>query len=158
MIVGKRFPGDENRILKWLQHDHYGQMIGHLFGFAKIRYFRAIQFVGVDTELAKKLRGKDWFDHRVIQEAHDIIAANFRFRFDPGGQMILPFEDMNYEEYLAISWNKFFIDEAKELTKYDITARLILTAVGYENTEIGVQAEKLLEQLLRERYEIPGFE
>jgi hypothetical protein len=133
-------------------------MIGHLFGFAKIRYFRAIQFVSVDTELAEKLRGKDGFDHRVIQEAHDIIAANFRFRFDPGGQMILPFEDTSYEEYLKISWIKFFVEEAKELAEYDITARMILTAVGYENTEIGLQAEKNLEIILQERYEIPGFE
>lgn len=158
MIVGKRFPGDENPILMGLQRDRSGKMIGHLFGFAKIRYFRAIQFVDVDTELAKKLRGKDGFDHRVLQEAHDIIAANFRFRFDPGGQMILPFEDTSYEEYLKISWIKFFIEEAKELAEYDITARMILTAVGYENTEIGIQAEKKLEQLLQERYEIPGFE
>ena len=158
MIVGKRFPGDENPILMGIQRDRSGQMIGHLFEFAKIRYFRAIQFVGVDTELAKKLRGKEWFDHRVLQEAHDIIAANFRFRFDPGGQMILPFEDMSYKEYLAISWIKFFIEEAKELAEYDITAKMILTAFGYENTEIGLQAEKNLEIILQERYEIPGFE
>jgi len=156
MIVGKRFPGDENPILMGIQRDRSGQMIVHLFGFAKTRYFRAIQFVGVDTELAKKLRGKDSFDH--LQEAHDIIAANFRFRFDPGGQMILPFEDTSYEEYLKISWIKFFIEEAKELAEYDITAKMILTAVGYENTEIGLQAEKNLGIILQERYEIPGFE
>jgi len=156
MIVGKRFPGDENPILMKLQHDHYGQMIGHLFRFAGIRYLRSIQFVGVETELAEKVRGKVGFDH--LQEAHDIIAANFRFRFDPGGQMILPFEDVSYEEYLAISWNKFFIEEAKELAEDDITAKMILTAVGYENTEIGLQAEKNLEIILQERYEIPGFE
>lgn len=157
MIVSKCFPGDENRILKWIQHDHYGQMIGHLFVFAKTRYFRALQFVSVDTELAKKLRGKDSFDHRVLQEAHDIIAANFRFRFDPGGQMILPFEDMSYKEYLKNSWIKFSIEEGEQLAKDDITARMILTAVGYENTEIGYQAEKELEQNLIDRYVIPGF-
>ncbi len=158
MIIGKRFPGDENPILIKLQHDHYIQILDHLFRFAEKRYLRSIQFVGVDTELAKKLRGEDELDHRVIQEAHDIIAANFRFRFDPGGQMILPFEDTSYKEYLAISWIKFFIEEAKELAEYDITARMILTAVGYENTEIGLQAEKNLEIILQERYEIPGFE
>lgn len=156
MIVGKRFPGDENTILMGIQDYHYGEMIGHLFRFAGIRYLRAIQFVGVDTELAEKVRGKVGFD--LLQEAHDIIAANFRFRFDPGGQMILPFEDTSYEEYLKISWIKFFIEEAEELAEYDITAQMILTAVGYENTEIGYQAEKKLEQLLQERYEIPGFE
>ena len=158
MIVGKRFPGDENQFLKRLQNNHDGQMIVHLVEIAKIRYLRAIQFVGVDTELAKKIRGKYRFERQVIIEAYDIIAANFRFRFDPGGQMILPFKDTSYEEYLENSWIKFFYEEAKELADDDITAKMILTAVGYENTEIGLQAKKNLEIILQERYEIPGFE
>ena len=89
MIVGYEFPGDDNDTLKWVQHDCYWGKGWELFNAARNRYVAACRFVGVETEVFKRILTLDRFDHRGLQGAHDKIAAYYRFAHDTGGQMIL---------------------------------------------------------------------
>lgn len=50
MIVGSKFPGDDNDVLMWVQHDLYGSAVGRMFGACKERYMAAISLTGASTE------------------------------------------------------------------------------------------------------------
>jgi len=117
-----------------------------------MRYWDALRLVRVETELAKRLRHMDSFDHRVLQAAHDKIAAYYRYKHDPRGQMPLPFDELTYEQHLEIGWRRFFVEEAERLAGIDWIAIPILTAVAYQNTPQGYQAEDELMARLEEEY------
>jgi hypothetical protein len=79
MIVGYAFPDDENKALKEVQFQLYGQILWRLFSKPRERYLDACRLVEVDTGLAARVRAMDSFDHRTLQDAHDLIAAWYRF-------------------------------------------------------------------------------
>jgi hypothetical protein len=153
MIVGSCFNGDSNETLMLIQHDLYFPLLGLLVQYSKERYLNAIRLIGVKTELAKLVEQIKRFDHRVLQNAHDRIAAYYRFAHDNRGQMPLPFDNKTYEDFLIEEWSTFFTEEAQKLTESDPIVIAILTAVAYENTQKGYAAEKHLLTLLDMRYE-----
>lgn len=89
MIVGSRFYGDDNTVVMNIQHDEYSSIIGELVSRATERYRYTEALLNVHTELGKKLPGPvtGRFDHRVVQETHDLIAAFFRFKEYPHGSL-----------------------------------------------------------------------
>ena len=152
MIVGDSFAGDTNVKLMWIQHDLYRELVVYLFTQARERYSAAVRLVGVNTELRLRVATVEGFDHRVLQGAHDKIAAYYRFAHDPRGQMPLPFDGLPYEEYLIGRWCSFFSQEVRRLVEIDEVSIAIITAVAYENTPRGYQAEDLLMEILTGRY------
>lgn len=164
MMVGSEFAGDSNETLKMIQHDLYGALSGYLYHYARERYLKAIGLVGVETELSRILEEKEpiryspqgrgfWdFDHRVLQDAHDHIAAYFRFAHDDRGQRALLFEGQKDEEVLSQKWSEFFHKESRELAEIEATNLAILGAVAFQNTEQGYRCEKQLREALRQRY------
>ena len=164
MWVGYEFPGDTNETLKLVQHGCYWGNVGQLFIAARDRYARACRFIGFETVVFKRIIKIDGFDHRVLQCAHDKIAAYYRFAHDDGGQMTLfPLEEPvptffydsekpSYEEELLWKWNQFYHKEVKQLAREDNIACAILNAVLYQNTPKGYEAEDLLIELLEYRY------
>ena len=156
MIVGSRFPGDDNETLMWVQHDLYGAHVAALFSYARERYLRAASLLSLRTDLSEKISAIRCFDHRVLQNAHDVIAAYYRFAHDRGGQLPLFDEGVSYEEQLRLSWSRYFDQEAQLLGEDDAVARAILRSVAYANTPEGYKAEDELAELLSSRYEIPG--
>ena len=152
MIVGSEFPGDGNQTLKHIQHDLYSGLVGYLYHYARERYLKAAGFVGVDTELARILRDKPSFDHRVLQGAHDQIAAFYRFAHDDGGQIPLGIGPQEYEDLLRQRWSGFLHPEARNLAEVDAISHAVLAVVAYQNTEKGYACERQLADLLRQRY------
>lgn len=155
MIVGGRFRGDRNESLMWIQHDLYSSLLGYLYHCSRDRYLRAARYVGVQTELAAIISEKEGFDHRVLQDAHDYIAACYRFSHDDGGQIPLGAEPRQYDELLRGQWSSFFQEEARNLAEFDAISLAILGAVAYQNTEKGYDCEGQLLSLLKEHY--PDF-
>lgn len=152
MNVTDCFEGDTNSVLKGIQHDLYSQLVGELFYRAKERYMSAARLLSVETEIMKVVADKHSFDHRVLQDSHDKIAAHYRFVHDNGGQPPLFPEGGSYEDHLRWSWTGFFHFEVRQLIEDDAIAREILRAVGYQNTEPGYAAEATLRGLLEDRY------
>lgn len=152
MMVGSKFPGDSNRTLMHIQHDAYWGLVGYLYSYARERYMNAVRLVGVDTELAANLRGKESFDHRVLQSAHDEIAAHYRFAYDDGGQIPLGMGAREYEDLLREKWSSFLHQEARNLAENDAINLAILGAVAHQNTDKGYACEEQLLGLLRQRY------
>jgi hypothetical protein len=153
VIVGSTFEGDNNETLKWIQHDTYSRNVGMLFWYAREHYTQAARLVGVQTELAERIARADQFDHRVLQDAHDEIAAYYRFAYDGRGQIPLPLEGTPpYQAWLQQHWTTFFEAEVQALAQDPAIARAILNAVAYQNTDRGYASEKELLALLKLRY------
>ncbi|MGI6614986.1 MAG: hypothetical protein ACOX30_03020 [Dethiobacteria bacterium] len=162
MIVSDRFKGDTNEALKWIQDDTYWSLLPYLYTFPKGIYRQAISFTGVETELYKINREIESFDHRVLQDAHDKIAAYYRYQHpDKLGQLVLPFvapdcSDLSLEEILekiyTREWCNFWYAEVRRISEEPLVVRAILTAVAYQNTDDGYEAEDLLMELLHDRY------
>jgi hypothetical protein len=81
-----------------------------------------------------------------------MIAAYYRFEHDPRGQMPLFPEGISYEQYLEREWRAYYQREVTVLAGEDAIARMIVTAVAYENSERGYAAEDRLKYLLDQRY------
>jgi hypothetical protein len=171
MILRKRFPGDENNTLMRIQHDTYDgpDGVGLLCGEAVRRYSKAVSLLSVTTELWESINEHDskfypykqkskqdpiiaGFDHRVLQSAHDTIAAWFRFCNPDLWLPLFPHDKIVKDVNLA-AWRKFWSSEVKRLIDKDEMAIAILTAVAYQNREKGFAAEREMDGLLRLEYE-----
>lgn len=154
MWVGAEFRGDEDKELMEIQHDLYGEALGYLFCEAREEFLRAERMLDERTMLGLAIENERSFDHRVLQDAHDLIAAEFRYQRADLPQPPLPFDSDTERNRLEEHWRSFVRDEAKQLAREPETCRAILMTVAYQNTEIGYQAEDTLEALLVERYSL----
>ena len=149
MIVGPRFPGDDNEPVMLAQHDEYFPVISEWGRRALKRLEYAEELTGGEDGLADRLRGRRGFDHRVLQEAHDLIAAWDRFSqcrwlplFDPAPDRAA----------LRAAWREFASAEIGRLIEDARVTKALLEAIGHENEPAGYAAEKWLGELLRARY------
>ena len=152
MIVATEFPGDANEILKEVQHSTYWDIVGYVYAYSRERYLAAARLVAVENEFVRLIRENERFDHRVLQTAHDLVAAGFRFNRPDRGQIPLPFSLEEYKHRLKEEWPDFFKREAQELASNDETNREILGCVAYSKSEIGMKHEERLARLLEKRY------
>jgi hypothetical protein len=171
MIVRKRFPSDENNTLMLIQHDTYHGLEGVvlLCEEAIHRYSKAVSLLSVTTELWQAINEHDskfllykqklkqepiiaGFDHRVLQSAHDTIAAWFRFCNPELWLPLFPHDKIVKDVNLA-AWRKFWSSEVKRLIDKEEITVSILAAVAYQNREKGFAAERELNGLLRLEYE-----
>jgi hypothetical protein len=104
MWVGTEFSGDTNQTLKDVQFRLYGEMLLRLYSRPRDPYLDACRLIQVKTDLATRLRSMDGFDHRTLQDIHDIIAAWFRFSQDDGGQLRLGESGETYEARITTEW------------------------------------------------------
>jgi hypothetical protein len=151
MWVGTEFPGDTNQTLKDVQFRLYGEMLVRLYNRPRDRYLDACRLVQIDTDLATRLRSMDGFDHRTLQDVHDLIAAWFRYSQDDRGLRLGETEE-TFRDRLATEWRTFFEEEVERLTTDDEIARAVLTAAAFGNTDRGYAAEAQLREFLKERY------
>jgi len=154
MIFGHCFAGDRNEKLKWIQRDLYLEIGVFFLINSKDRYYTALRVVAVDTELRRQVATVKRWNRRVLEVAYDKSATYYRFTHDQSGQMPLPFDGRSYEEYLIGSWCNFFHEEVKRLVEMDEVSRTILTAIAYQDSPAGFQAEVRLMEILADEYSI----
>jgi len=151
LFVGDEFSGDDNKLLKYAQQAAYGHLVGFLYHYARERYLRAARLLKVESPLFLIVRDKSSFDHRALQDAHDRIAAHYRFTHMDAAQSSLGLDQKTHEETLTQRWTEFFEAETQRLAESDDVNIAILEAVAYQNSEIGMASERrLFEQLKRE--------
>ena len=151
MLAGNCYSGDNNDTLKRIQFGYCEGSIRSLVSYCWNRYRAAVLLTGVPTDLSRRFAKTQTFDRRVLQAAHDRIAAYYRFAFDRC-QIPLPFDDLPYEDYLTRGWLRFFSEEAQRLAECDEIMPAVLTAIAYQRTPTGYEAERRLMELLDDRY------
>lgn len=79
MIVSERFDGDKSDF-QWAQHDEYGKAMGIIFAGCRKHYLA--QFEGdSENEIVPALKNLHSFDHRILQDFHDQMAAYWRKKY-----------------------------------------------------------------------------
>ncbi len=92
------------------------------------------------------------FDHRVLQDAHDLIAGEFRFRSRESAQLALGESVEEHRERWRAAWQEFFTAEVQELSRDDEFTRMVCVGVVYGLNGEGLEAEPWLRRHLRRRY------
>ena len=163
MIVGSYFEGDVDMEVAWKQHDVYQQALGII-----------VSQCNLYTEFARTLLDDadhpEWgtverFDHRTIQNAHDLLAAVWRFQND-FRQAGLPFVDKNSLDEVQTLWLDWLRHEITGWINSPDRVRLVQLILTYQNELPGYMAEAQLalyiinwftdvpwNQKLREAYE-----
>ncbi|AUC88561.1 hypothetical protein CW735_10500 [Alteromonas sp. MB-3u-76] len=152
MIVGDEFQNDNNGALKNIQEKLYGQSVSVIFQVAREQYITADSILEAKHPYIPLLIKMEFFDHRVLQSAHDTIAAAFRYKNQNIKQLDL-FENVKEEsnEYIKF-WNDWLYDELCVLKGNAIFVRNVVEAVIHSSNERGYAAEERLHEFLVDYY------
>lgn len=144
MIVCRVYESDNNELLKRTQHDEYMHIVGRIFHSARSTLVKADATLETNLLIAERARSVDGFDHRVLQDAHDIMAAAFRHLHDDGGQLGL-FENAETQctSYLT-KWTAWLDNQLVELVQCPQFVRSAVECVLFSNAEMGYMAENRL--------------
>jgi hypothetical protein len=163
MNVYSVFRGDDNSALQMVQFDAYSEAIGHMVHEAVTQYFNAEKFLNTKTTLGNKIReeekeslrrggtGKFSFDHRTIQNAHDVIAGNYRYLM-PYFPLFPDFPDKFDKDDEKWKWLQHLVKEIKVLYECLAFTRCCLIACVYANSDQGMSAEHYMGFYLAHRY------
>lgn len=154
MIVSDSYPLDDNTALKDIQHDLYGRLAGQIYGTAREQLILAAEILDIEAQLVDQAKACNHFDHRALQDAHDLMAAGFRMERDDGGQLHL-FETQ--AERLARyrdEWVDWFHAELAQLNRNPRFVRSAVLSIVLDNTRMGFVAQEDLRRLLSRRYEV----
>jgi len=150
MIFSSKFPLDSDRWIQ-LQYDSYDEAVGKIVNFAQTEYLRAELVLGLKTDLGKQLPVYR-FDHRTVQNVHDLMAAQFRYLYINTPTLFEGAHDQDAD--ILAKWFNFISKELCDIAvDHPSLYRLLCTAVVYKNPdERGIEAELELHEMMGQRY------
>ena len=155
MWVCSWFDGDENEPLMWVQHDLYGDMLGYWVQ-ETLAFYEQSLYVWVRPEaffvVRESLKKHPFFDHRCLQNAHDMVAAFFRYAFATHEPLASLPPDAKPAMHWGALWQAYYECECSSLARVQPIVDAILTILAHQNTPEGYAAEDTVASLLRERY------
>jgi len=152
MIICKVYPSDDNKTLKRIQNDHYSSYVSELFSAAKKKFIQADAILNANLKITASAKIIEHFDHRVLQDAHDIIAATYRYRFDDGSQRDLFESDDELRNRYLEGWAEWFFAELETLVNHPDFVRSVVECVVFANSQPGRIAENMLCSVLITHY------
>ncbi len=154
MIIGTAFRGDHEYRVMGVQHDIYPGRVSYLLHTARQVYLKAEAILGISTVPGILVPDADSFDHRVLQNMHDIIAASFRYYRANRLHPELPFPGQEDDtKRIERLWDDYYTSEVRELMQSEPhLARAVVVAIAFENTDIGYAAEDTGQTILLNRY------
>jgi hypothetical protein len=152
LIISRAYPSDDNDLLQNVQHALYSRHVFELFDAARQAMVWAADVLNADLLVAEKARTVERFDHRVLQDAHDIMAASFRHKCDVGERYRLPEGERDLREHYRLTWHTWFTAELETLAKSPNFVRSVVQTVLLTNTELGYAAERDVCALLIARF------
>lgn len=150
MIVGASFEGDWDDVLKWKQHDVYGNALGIIVATCREHVSRAASLLEVE-------RPRQWetdvqIDHRTLQDAHDILAAVWRHATSPA-QASPPLEVPATRVLHGVTgWLEWLHVEVHSWWREPRLVALVSAILANQNQQAGYQAEEELAELLHRRF------
>jgi hypothetical protein len=150
MLVTRKFDGDNDEALKWQQHDCYGEASGIIAGGCLRHYESALRVTGqYTTGIAKQLEAlRQSFDHRTLQDAHDFLAAWWRWRHHRHEPYLAGMEPATVQ-----GWLMWLRHEAGGWPAHapDVVLQVAWVLL-HQNTDKGYLAEDGLQSALRLHY------
>lgn len=140
------FPGDDDERIFTVQHQCYFDMIGTIVNASVKQYLHAELILRHYGAMSIQVRQVESFDHRTVQDVHDLIAAWYRFKRRT--ERLFPLESD-----LSEDWRRFFWRETEELCFSSDFVTGVLDSTIHANTERGYAGEKRAKQVQRVRYQ-----
>lgn len=141
MIVTNTFENDCNERLKLVQHDDYGRNVVKIFKAARSELIHANAILESHLLIVKKAKEVSSINHRALQDAHDILAAAFRYQWDDGGQLALFEKHDSQSSRYSFEWTSWLERQLQDLVRYPQLVRSVVQSVVFTNTEMGYMAE-----------------
>ncbi len=147
MFCFSNFPGDDDERIFDAQHQCYGEVLWIIVKAAIKQYSHAEAILQCCGSMSLQLRQveSESFDHRTVQDVHDLIAAWYRFKRRT--ERLFPLEADLRED-----WHEFARTEAAELCRSADFVTGFLDACVYANTEQGYAGEERAKQVEKWRY------
>ncbi len=139
------FVGDDDERFFRMQMSCYSKALGIIVRSVVKSYQYAESVLRCEGSISEQVRELHSFDHRTVQDAHDLIAAWYRFRRKT--ERLFPLE-----RDLDENWLLFLEDEATALSREPAFVIGLLDACIHANTEIGYAGEKRAHSVQRVRY------
>jgi hypothetical protein len=152
LIVAGQFEGDDNKRAMLVQHDMYWRQVGLMVSLARDRLKSAEAATGSQTVLGLIQESNTAVDHRVLQLAHDRLAAHFRWMNEAWLRRGPHESDRVYDLRVAGNWHLFFVQEWMQLLQEPKFLHAVLEAIAFQNSETGYRAEDAVDSALRARY------
>jgi hypothetical protein len=141
LIVGQMFENDDDDELAWKQHDVYDQALIIIVSCCN-------QLVSFAKSVLQDTVHDEWgtcnhFDHRVLQGAHDTLAAAWRFRND-ARQFTLPFDPPSKPVPAEERWREWLRHEVMAWIDHPDLVRFVQIILCNQNKPLGYAAEARL--------------
>ncbi len=138
-----------------VQHAQYSLVVSRIVEAMWRQYRFAEEAVGTSDTAA--LPGLRWysrvdegaFDHRTVQEAHDLMAADFRRKAQAESGV---FRDAIEDDEWRSQWIEHTKREIEAWAADPFIVRAIVLSTQYANKPEGLAAERTLARYLRTRY------
>ena len=146
MIVGGRYPGDSVELSN-RQQDVYHHALRKMIDGCRKQYAGPYSLAGIE----RPTQSNGDVDHRTIQQAHDILAAAWRFVANP----LEPTFGFKRSDAADISMSGWLIWLEQEIASWASDADLVptfRTILENQNEEAGYAAERRLAELLYARF------
>jgi len=151
MVVCTSFDGDHDEELKMFQHKVYYATLRRWVGMAQDRSHHYSGKSSKWDELInlwdKNIGKQGIFDHRCIQMAHDVLAAQFR-------EYILKEMPTAGPLTKKDAWRGFFDTEAVAFMEQEEFLRMFMTALASNSSIGGYDAEEALCDKIQQQYEV----
>ena len=149
LIVVKMFDGDDDTELALMQHDAYHDAL-YILVRACNRFASFAIAVLNDKEHDAWVQLES-FDHRTLQDAHDLLAAAWRFSND-SRQGILPFSETASKPTPKDRWFRWLWEETSHWVNHPHIVRSVYLILTNQNNQIGYAAEAMLGLLIMDRF------
>lgn len=154
--VASLFEGDGecDSYVMWRQHDVYESALRIIVATCQEyeRFARAMLDVGTGHECVTSV------DHRTLQDAHDLLAAAWRFRWELRlRQFELPLEEMTSEEPQFVNhWLEWLGSEVRSWIKRPSLVQPVLDILHNQHSSEGYEAEaRLAWEVMGVYYNVP---
>jgi len=156
MIVGYSFDGDTDDKTKWEQHDVYSRALTTIVSGCEQHARQAAAIL--QTELPPRWTLGPTFDHRILQDAHDLLAAAWQYEVQPAqGVLSLERNAGDAPDGRLGQWLRWLWQEVASWNQRPHLVRLTMTVLANQNTALGYEAEDGLSAALRERFPLVAW-
>ena len=159
MIVAPRFEDDTDKELQVKQHDTYGYALRTIIEVADKYADFARKLLGDEAHPDWGLKHRSKIDHRTLQDAHDLLAAAWRYKNRSLRQLNLSFQTNRHELSTKTRWLQWLRDEAESWNERPDIVRYIQIILTSQNDDRGYVAERALATALQDKfYEVPWLD
>lgn len=150
MIVGGLWFLGDRIDLAWQQHGVYRDAL-------RIIVQRCIDLGGFARRLLKDTTHAEWgmvegYDHRCLQQAHDMLAAAWRYEIRPPQRRFVVAPDL-VSDATNERWLEWLSDETGSWVEEPAIVRAVLVILTNENRPRDCKAESSLERMVFDRFQ-----